>query len=271
MNIIRKNNETYDGQSGINRNLLSNEEKISRYTSSIVWFVVGFVVFSLICDFVFLFKVYSYLVISFFRHTDLINFLLMSLIYGILGIILTIYIPFLVSYYYLKSLFYPTLWLLFLWEIIWVALLIFFHQILKNKSDRRKLVLFSVLIIIGIIPFFLVQFFYLTNNPLISDIIQNATEFIYPPIPSYMVGGEGGILLPPPSIQFIQVYWGIPLWFITWLYMDVINVPQDIVKRRHLNLSQWLWLLGLIIMTTILLMNNVNDFLLYPIWRDLYW
>ncbi len=195
----------------------------------------------------------------------------MFLIYGVLGIILTMYIPFLVSYYCIKSLFNPTLWPLFLWEIIWVLMLMFFHKIQRNKSDGRRLLLSSVLITLGVLPFFLVLFFNLIDFSLISEIIQNATEFIYPPVPSYMVEGTGGMLLPPSSMQFIQVYWAIPLWFLTWLYMDIINVSQDFIRRRRLHSSQWLWILCLIIMTAILLINNVNDFLLYPIWRDFYW
>ncbi len=128
MNFTRENNETFNDQSGLDRSLPSIEEKISRSTGSIVWFVVGMVVFSLICNLVFLFRVYSNLFISFFRHAELANFLSMFLIYGILEIILTIYIPFLVSYYYIKSLFNPALWPLFLWEIIWVFLLMFFTR-----------------------------------------------------------------------------------------------------------------------------------------------
>lgn len=39
----------------------------------------------------------------------------------------------------------------------------------------------------------------------------------------------------------IQVCWMIPLWFMIWCYGWLIEVPQDLVLKRKMNLIQLIW------------------------------
>ncbi|MHA2165816.1 MAG: hypothetical protein ACXAAT_08155, partial [Candidatus Hodarchaeales archaeon] len=60
----------------------------------------------------------------------------------------------------------------------------------------------------------------------------------------------------------IQVYWIIPLWFMIWCYGWLIEVPQDLVLKRKMNLIQLIWFCLFII---------VNVYVVLHIGKYIWW
>ncbi|MFX1286657.1 MAG: hypothetical protein ACFFB5_23675 [Promethearchaeota archaeon] len=139
--------------------------------------------------------------------------------------------------------------LLLSWEAVWMLGLIVSHtKIIEKKTVWKNTILF-LLILIGAAPFLVVQIVGVEFIPLVSTLINEAAvhySFVYPPA------------------KFIQIYWGVPLWIITWYYAWTLKIPQNLVSKKSLEATQLQWLTWLITLSGILIVNPVLTIIYFP-------
>jgi hypothetical protein len=127
--------------------------------------------------------------------------------------------------------------------LVWTFILFLVHSRKNQFSNTKIIILNSILIVAGFLPFLIVQMIGIESIPILNDtIIAKARyHYVYPPE------------------RFLQIYWAIPLWFITWFYSWNSSVLQDLVKKKSLSLSQIQWLTWFLILSVILIMNPISS------------
>jgi hypothetical protein len=159
--------------------------------------------------------------------------------------ILLLVLPQFLMYMYVQI----TSLILLSWEGAWILGLVFFHKKDVEKKTIWSNVIIFLFILIGAMPFLLVQIIGIEFIPLVNTLINDAAvqySFVYPPA------------------KFIQIYWGVPLWIITWYYAWTLKIPHDIVSKKSLDTTQLQWLIWLIALSGILIVNPVLSVIYFP-------
>ena len=115
----------------------------------------------------------------------------------------------------------PNLIIWLIWEIVWIICVYFSHIYQDRRIMKNQATLSFLLGIIAVVPFLFLNLFSAPFNPGIPGL-----EEIQVLDPFYT----------------IQICWMIPLWFIVWLYLWVLRIPQELRTQRTLSINQLIWI-----------------------------
>ncbi|MHA1225792.1 MAG: hypothetical protein ACTSR2_04430 [Candidatus Hodarchaeales archaeon] len=212
---------------------MDDNTSMTRYLLNIVLgFIIGFGVFCvLVLGFIIIFSL------------DNIGNLLTRLP------ILMIIFPVMLLMYFEETITHLEFLQVFIWEFVFLGLILGYHYFKKRLSDKERTIALSVLVIMSLLPFLYLQLFGLPA--IMSDALTNVYNFFNFP-------RDQGV------IKFIQIYWGIPVWFISWMNLWVSRLHQTILKREKVTPLQWLSLVWVIGISLILLWNKVHLIMVIP-------
>ena len=107
------------------------------------------------------------------------------------------------------------------WEIIWGIILYYEYKNRDLWSQTWQQIIHLILALSALAPFVFWNLFITPQTP----------------------GLPAMYYMPLDPFYTVQVAWVFPLWYMIWIYGWLIEIPQNLVKKRKITLNAFIWLL----------------------------